>query len=80
MPPAPSYSPRTTLISAFGEFDLQNTGKISRHHLKNILINPSGTEQISENEADGLLIELDPGLIDNRGMVDYRQFVSNMFP
>ena len=35
---------------------------------------------MSEQEADSLAMEIDPNLVDQKGEINYKKFVRNMFP
>ena len=77
---------------AFKYFDKNNTGKIGRQQLKMIIMNMGSNgsvangefrgnvaPQMKESEAEELLTEIDQDLIDERGLIDYEQFLQRLF-
>ena len=60
---------------AFRFFDKTNSGKIGRQQLKMVLMNIGSNPCMKESEAEELLSEIDSDLIDERGMIDYEQFM-----
>ena len=61
-------------LEAFRVFDKERTGFITKHELKNILINMGETMQ--EEEAEELLQEAE---INAEGNIDYLSFVKGLF-
>ena len=80
-------------LQAFKFFDRNNSGKISRQQLKIVIMNLGSAHgmasngsyrgnaqpQMRESEAEELLSEIDPALIDERGLIDYERFVQDLF-
>lgn len=61
------------LREAFGVFDRNQDGLISREELRHVMV--SLGEKMSEEEVDGMIFEAD---LDGDGFVDFREFVRMM--